>query len=58
VPDLGWVGFDAANCKCPTDEYLRVASGLDARGVAPVRGSRKGGDCERMTIEVAVNPEQ
>jgi transglutaminase-like putative cysteine protease len=58
VPDLGWVGFDAANGKCPTDDYVRVATGLDAQGVVPVRGSRKGGDSERMTVEVAVNAEQ
>jgi transglutaminase-like putative cysteine protease len=58
VPDLGWVGFDAANCKCPTDEYVRVAAGLDAQSVVPVRGSRKGGESERMTVEVAVNAEQ
>jgi transglutaminase-like putative cysteine protease len=58
VPDLGWVGFDAANSKCPTEDYVRVAAGLDAAGVVPVRGSRKGGDSERMTVEVAVNAEQ
>jgi transglutaminase-like putative cysteine protease len=27
VPGLGWVGFDAANCQCPTPEYVRVAAG-------------------------------
>ena len=58
VPDLGWVGFDPANCKSPTEDYVRIATGLDARGVVPVRGSRKGGDSERMTVEVAVNAEQ
>ncbi len=58
VPDLGWVGFDAANCKAPTDEYIRIATGLDAAGVVPVRGSRKGGDFERMTVEVAVTAGQ
>lgn len=54
VPDLGWVGFDPANAKCPTDNYVRVAAGLDAAGVAPVRGSRRGGDAERMRVEVRV----
>ena len=58
VPDLGWVGFDAANCKCPTEDYVRVATGLDAQGVVPVRGSRKGGESERLTVEVAVGAEQ
>ncbi|MCB1379250.1 MAG: transglutaminase family protein [Alphaproteobacteria bacterium] len=54
IPNLGWVGFDAANCKCPTDHYVRVASGIDAGAVTPVRGSRRGGTGERMKVEVRV----
>lgn len=54
VPDLGWVGFDPANAKCPTDNYVRVAAGLDSAGVAPIRGSRRGGAEERMRVEVRV----
>jgi transglutaminase-like putative cysteine protease len=54
VPDLGWVGFDAANCICPTDYYVRVASGIDAASVTPIRGSRRGGVAETMTVEVIV----
>ena len=54
VPDLGWVGFDAANCLCPTDQYVRVAAGIDAAGVTPIRGSRRGGVVETMTVEVKV----
>jgi transglutaminase-like putative cysteine protease len=42
IADLGWVGFDAANGQCPTDHYVRLAAGLDARAVAPVKGSRRG----------------
>jgi transglutaminase-like putative cysteine protease len=55
IPDLGWVGFDAANKQCPTTHYVRVAAGLDAASVAPVRGSRMGntGD-EQMKVEVRV----
>jgi transglutaminase-like putative cysteine protease len=58
VPDLGWVGFDAANAKCPTDHYVRVACGLDAPGTAPVRGCRRGGAQEQMTVEVRVEMAQ
>ncbi|MDP8998062.1 MAG: transglutaminase family protein [Pseudomonadota bacterium] len=54
VPDLGWVGFDAANGICPTDNYVRVASGIDAASVTPIRGSRRGGVSETMTVEVIV----
>jgi transglutaminase-like putative cysteine protease len=54
APDLGWVGFDPANNKCPTDQYVRVAAGIDAASVTPIRGSRRGGDAERMRVEVRV----
>jgi transglutaminase-like putative cysteine protease len=54
VPDLGWIGFDPANCKCPTEHYVRVAGGIDAAGVTPIRGSRRGGNAERMRVEVRV----
>ena len=56
VHNLGWVGFDAANGKCPTADYVRVATGLDAQGVVPVRGSRRGGETESMTVAVTVQP--
>jgi hypothetical protein len=35
---------------------VRVASGLDAQGVVPVRGSRRGGEVENMTVSVTVQP--
>ena len=58
VPDLGWVGFDAANGICPTDHYVRVAAGIDAAAVTPIRGSRRGGAQETMTVEVRVEIDQ
>jgi len=54
VPDLGWVGFDAANCICATDAHVRVAAGLDYLGAAPVRGTRYGGGAETLTVDVRV----
>jgi transglutaminase-like putative cysteine protease len=55
IPDLGWVGFDAANDQCPTPLYVRIAAGLDAPAVAPVRGFRRGGSgSEQMTVAVSV----
>ena len=54
VPHLGWVGFDIANRICPTERYVRVASGLDAHGVTPVRGTRRGGGAEHLEVEVRV----
>ena len=54
VPDLGWVGFDATNGICITDAHVRVAMGLDYLGAAPMRGSRRGGDGESLSVEVHV----
>jgi transglutaminase-like putative cysteine protease len=54
VPDLGWIGFDPANCICTTDAHVRVAVGLDYLGAAPVRGTRYGGGAETLTVAVTV----
>ncbi len=54
VNDLGWVGFDPTNGICPTDAYVRVATGLDYLGAAPVRGSRYGGSGEHMDVKLRV----
>jgi transglutaminase-like putative cysteine protease len=56
IPDLGWVAFDATNNICPQDQHVRVAAGLDAAGVTPIRGSRRGGLAESMTVAVSVEP--
>jgi len=55
VPDLGWVGFDAANGICTTDAHARVAVGLDYLGAAPIRGTRYGGGTETLTVTVKVD---
>jgi transglutaminase-like putative cysteine protease len=55
VPDLGWVGFDAANGICTTDAHARIAIGLDYLGAAPVRGTRYGGGTETLTVAVNVD---
>jgi len=54
VDGLGWLGFDVANRVCPTDHYVRLAAGLDAHHVAPIRGSRRGGAGESLAVEVNV----
>jgi transglutaminase-like putative cysteine protease len=55
VPDLGWIGFDPANCICTTDAHARVAIGLDYLGAAPVRGTRYGGGAETLRVAVKVD---
>jgi transglutaminase-like putative cysteine protease len=51
---LGWVGFDPANRLCPTDKYVRLASGLDSTYAAPIRGSRRGIANEELDVIVEV----
>lgn len=54
VEGLGWVGFDATNLTCPTDKYVRLATGLDAQSAAPIRGTRRGGEKEALDVRVEV----
>jgi transglutaminase-like putative cysteine protease len=52
VPDLGWVGFDAANRLCPTERYVRLTCGFDADDAAPLRGNHSGGGKESLSARV------
>jgi transglutaminase-like putative cysteine protease len=54
VPGLGWVGFDPAGGVCSTDQYVRVAIGLDYFGAAPVRGFHYGGVQEDVAVRLRV----
>jgi len=54
LADLGWVGFDPANSVCPTDHYVRLATGLDATFAAPIRGMRHGIAEEELDVIVEV----
>jgi len=52
IPELGWTGFDPVNAVCPDQTYLRVATGLDYLDAAPLRGARRGGGEEHLTVAV------
>lgn len=54
IDNLGWVGFDPANQLCPTDRYVRLATGLDAVAAAPIRGARRGTAYEELDVIVEV----
>ncbi|MBI5504451.1 MAG: transglutaminase family protein [Deltaproteobacteria bacterium] len=54
VDGLGWLGFDVANRICPTQQYVRLACGLDSCYAAPVRGFTRGGDGESLDVQVEV----
>lgn len=54
VDDLGWVGFDVSNGISPDARYVRVATGLDYLGAAPVSGLRFGAGQEAMRVKLRV----
>ncbi|QDC08062.1 transglutaminase family protein [Oceanicola sp. D3] len=54
VDALGWVGFDASNDQSPDTRYVRVATGLDYAGAAPVTGTRTGGEEESLSVAIEV----
>jgi transglutaminase-like putative cysteine protease len=54
IEDLGWVSFDPTNGQCATDAYVRLAVAFDYAGACPIRGIRKGGGIEEMTVRVQV----
>jgi len=60
IDDLGWVGFDISNGVCVTDQYIRLASGLDAHDAAPVRGTALGSGAITVDADVridSINPD-
>lgn len=54
VENLGWVGFDISNAICPDARYVKVATGMDYLGAAPVSGMRYGGSTENMLVKLQV----
>lgn len=54
VIGLGWVGFDVANGVSPTENYVRLCSGLDADDAAPVRGIVIGGGAGSVSADVRI----
>ena len=54
VDDIGWVGFDISNGTSPDERYVRVATGLDYRGAAPVSGLIFGDHGEKLVVSVLV----
>ena len=54
IDDLGWVAFDVANEVCANDAHVRLAVGPDYLSCAPVRGVRRGGGEEDLSVQVTV----
>jgi len=55
IPHIGWIAFDPCHGVCVTDRYIRLATGLDSRDAAPVRGARTGGEREDMAVNLQVS---
>jgi transglutaminase-like putative cysteine protease len=51
---IGWIGFDISNGQSPDQRYIRVATGLDYRDAAPVRGMRYGAAQENLVVQLQV----
>jgi len=49
---LGWIAFDAALGYCPTDQHIRLATGLDAQSTTPLRCVPNTGAPEIVAISV------
>lgn len=54
VESLGWIGFDVTNGISPTERYVRLCTGLDARDAAPVRGIVTGGGPGTVSADVRI----
>jgi transglutaminase-like putative cysteine protease len=57
IAGTGWIGFDPTLGVSPEEHHVRIATGLDATGAAPVAGSRLGEGDERLDVEVTVSVE-
>jgi transglutaminase-like putative cysteine protease len=55
LPGLGWTGFDPAHGLCPDERYIRLAVGRDYLEAAPIRGSRQGGEGEKLEVAVRIS---
>jgi transglutaminase-like putative cysteine protease len=54
IDELGWVSFDVTNGVSATEHYVRIATGLDYRDAAPVRGSFYGAAREDLDVHLTV----
>ncbi len=50
----GWVAIDITHARLQSADYCRIAVGRDYESVAPVRGIRRGGGEETLSVQVSV----
>ncbi|WP_020652799.1 transglutaminase family protein [Massilia niastensis] len=54
----GWISIDVTHNRLMTQSYCRLAIGRDYESAAPVRGMRRGGGGETMSVEALIVPVQ
>jgi transglutaminase-like putative cysteine protease len=57
-PEQGWLGLDVAHAEQAGARHCRLALGRDYLDAAPVRGVRRGGGKESMSVTVRVSSDQ
>ncbi|PHV07227.1 transglutaminase [Janthinobacterium sp. BJB412] len=50
----GWVSIDVTHARLMTDAYCRLAVGRDYDSAAPIRGVRRGGGTESLSVDVQI----
>ncbi len=53
--DVGWVSIDVTHACFQTRDYCRLALGRDYESAAPLKGMRRGGGEEQMSVRVEVS---
>jgi transglutaminase-like putative cysteine protease len=51
----GWISIDVTHACFASNNYCRLAIGRDYDSAAPVRGVRRGGGDETLTVQVNVS---
>lgn len=54
VPGHGWCGLDPTNAQSVAGHHVKVASGRDYADVSPLKGTYRGTDRRKMTVDVLV----
>lgn len=52
----GWISIDVTHARFASDSHCRIAIGRDYESAAPVRGVRRGGGTESLSVTVDVSP--
>jgi transglutaminase-like putative cysteine protease len=58
TPDAGWLGLDPTNNQFVDEQYVRLAYGRDYNDCSPVRGIRRGGGPDTMSIKVSIEKQE